>query len=255
MKLKVLGCDGGRGLGYNSTTFLLNDKVLIDAGTIQSQMTLEEALEVTDIFFTHSHLDHIVDFPFLLDATFEKRRAPLRVHGLKETLDPMMEHIFNNKIWPNFSELPTKGNGQFELHYIKPGKTYSAGGLKLTPIEVDHTVPTVGYKVEDDHGALVFSGDTGPTDKLWKVANETKNLEAVIVDLSFPINEQYIADISKHMTATDVEQELKKLKVDCDVYAFHYKVGLASILETQTSRIMHFGKPVKALRNYQELVI
>lgn len=254
MKLRVLGCDGGRGLGYGNTTLLFNDHVLIDAGTIQSSLNLEEALKITDIFFSHSHLDHIIDLPFLLDATFEKRMSPLRVHGQKETLDPMMEHIFNNKIWPNFSHLPSKDKGQFTLHEIKPNKTYEADHLKFTPIRVDHTVPTVGYKVEDDHAAVIFTADTGPTEEIWEVANHTPNLKAVIVDLSFPVSEQHIADISKHMTADDIAEELKKLKVDCDVYAFHYKVGMGGLLNAQAHKIKHFGKPIKSLRDYTELV-
>lgn len=255
MKLRVLGCDGGRGLGYSSTSLLFNDEVLIDAGTIQSELSLEEALKVTDIFFTHSHLDHLVDLPFLFDATFEARRQPLRLHGSQHTIDALMKHIFNNTIWPNFSELPSKNSGQFTTHIIKPGKTYKAGGVELTPIEVNHTVPTVGYKIEDENGSLIFSGDTGPVDSIWEVANESANLEAVIIDLSFPVSEQGIADLSKHMTAVDIEQELKKLEKDCDVYVFHYKVGLASTLEGQTKQLKHFGKPIKSLRNYKELVI
>lgn len=255
MKLRVLGCDGGRGLGYNSTCLLFNEQVLIDAGTIQSQLTLEEALKITDIFFTHSHLDHLVDLPFLFDATFEARKQPLRLHGSQHTIDALMNHVFNDTIWPNFSVLPQEGKGQFTTHVIQPGKTYKAGGVELTPIEVDHTVPTVGFKIEDENGSIVFSGDTGPVDSIWDVANACDNLEAVIVDLSFPVSEQGIANLSKHMTATDVGTELKKLKQDCDVYAFHYKVGLASTLEGQTKQLKHFGKEIKSLRHYKELIL
>lgn len=255
MKLRILGCDGGKGLGYNTTSLLFNEHILIDAGTIQSELTLPEALKITDIFLTHSHLDHLIDLPFLFDATFEARKEPLRIHGTEHTINALMTHIFNDTIWPNFSALPVKDKGQFTTHIIKHGKTYKVGDIVLTPIPVDHTVPTVGFKIEDDNGSLVFSGDTGPVDSIWKVANECDNLEAVIVDLSFPVSEQGIADISKHMTATDIEKELKKLEVDCDIYAFHYKVGLASTLEGQTKQLKHFGKPIKSLRNYKELII
>lgn len=255
MKLSVLGCDGGRGLGYDNTTLMFNDHVLIDAGTIQSELNLEDALKITDIFITHSHLDHLLDLPFLLDATFGKRSEPLRLHGTKETLDAMMTHIFNDKIWPDFSKLPVNGSGQFTLNYIKSGEVYKINGLAFMPFDVDHTVPTVGYKVFDDESTLVFSGDTGPVDSIWEVANASDNLKAVILDLSFPTSEQYIAGLSKHMTAHDVDRELKKLKKDCDVYVFHYKVGLSSILDSQVGNIRHFNKPIKTLRHHKELVI
>ena len=255
MKLRVLGCDGGRGLGYNSTSLLFNDHILVDAGTIQSELTLEEASKITDIFFFFFHLDHLVDLPFLFDATFESRKEPLRLHGTKHTIDALMKHIFNDTIWPNFSKLPTAEKGQFVTHVIQADNVYDVAGLRFTPIEVSHTVPTVGFKIEDDNGALIFSGDTGPVDSIWDAANDCTNLEAVILDLSFPVSEQGVADLSKHMTASDVEVELKKLKVDCDVYAFHYKVGLASTLEVQTKQLKHFGKEVKPLRHFKEMII
>jgi ribonuclease BN (tRNA processing enzyme) len=255
MKLRILGCDGGRGMGYENTTLLFNDHILIDAGTIQTALTMEEALDITDIFFTHSHLDHIVDLPFLMDATFGSRPDPLHIYGIRPTIDAFMTHLFNNSIWPDFSKLPTKDSGQFDTTYIKPEVSYTVGDLTFTPIEVNHTIPCVGYKVEDDDGAIIFSGDTGPTDKLWEIANETENLKAVIVDLSFPVSEQYIADISGHMTAQDVEKELKKLKKDCDVYTFHYKVGMGTLLAGQAKRISHFGKPLKPLRLMETLEI
>lgn len=254
MRLKVLGCDGGRGMGYQNTTLMFNDHVLLDAGTIQTQLTMEEAIEITDIFFTHSHLDHIVDLPFLMDATFGVRPAPLHLHGIPETIDAFMEHIFNDKIWPDFSKLPTKKSGQFDINYIEPEKSYTVGELTFTPIQVNHTIPCVGYKVEDKDSAIIFSGDTGPTNRLWEVANETKNLKAVIMDLSFPVTEQYVADVSGHMTAQNVEEELKKLDVDCDVYTFHYKVGMGKLLEGQAHRIEHFGRPLKPLRRADEIV-
>lgn len=253
MKLRILGCDGGRGMGYDNTSLLFNDNILIDAGTIQTALSMEEALAVSDIFFTHSHLDHIVDLPFLLDASFGIRPEPLHIYGLEETVSSFKNHIFNNEIWPDFSKLPTEESGQFDTTFIQPERSYSVNNLTFTPIEVNHTIPCVGYKIEDKNSAIIFSGDTGPTDRLWEIANETENLKAVIMDLSFPISEQYIADISKHMTAQNVEQELKKLKKDCDVYTFHYKVGMGKLLTGQSHRLTHFDRPVKSLRVMEEI--
>lgn len=249
MKMRVLGCDGGRGLGYYSTGLLFNDRYLIDAGTILSALTVDEALEISDIFLTHSHLDHLCELPYLLDATFGRRPEPLRVHGQRETLEAMMAHLFNGVIWPDFSRLPSPDNGQFTLHEIEPGQEYRAGELSFLPIAVNHVVPTVGFRISDDNACVMFSGDTGPMQRFWEIANASEQLRAVIVDLSFPNDEQPVADISGHMTATDVAEELAKLHRDCRVYAFHYKVGKASVLGSEASQLQHFGHPVETLRN------
>lgn len=253
MKLKVLGCDGGRGMDYYTTALLFNNSVLIDAGTILSRISIEEALNITDIFFTHHHLDHILEFPFFIDATFAMRKKPLRIHAQKATLDALMKYLFNEHIWPDFSQLPTPEKGQFTLHEIKPEETYTAGGLRFTPVAVNHTVPTVGYRVEDDNAALIFSGDTGPTDRIWEIANKTKNLKAAILDLSFPNDMQNIADASKHMTANDVAQEVQKISQPCDIYTFHFKVAQAEKLKQEMANISHANQPIKALRDFNEL--
>ena len=239
MNLTVLGCDGGRALGYQNTSLLLNEHVLIDAGTIQSVLTIEDALKITDIFLTHAHLDHIIDLPFLLDATFEKRTQPLRIHGLPETLDVLMTHIFNDVIWPNFSALPCQDTGQFTLHPMGVGDAVTVDGLKLTALQANHTIPTVGYMIEGDScegnefSKLVFSGDSGPCDAVISAAQDA---DAVILDLSFPVSEQHIADISGHMTAKDVAAEMEKIPKHCAVYVFHAKVGQADVLLRELSK-------------------
>ena len=48
-----------------------------------------------------------------------------------------------------------------------------------------------------------MSGDTGPTDKLWKVLNKTPNLKALLLETSFPNKLQELADISGHLTPAD----------------------------------------------------
>ena len=258
MKLRILGCDGGRGLGddgriYNNTTLLLNDCVLIDAGSVTQQISMAEAVNVSDIFFSHCHLDHIIDLPFMLDNGFEKKDKPLVLHGSDFTLDNLMTHIFNDRLWPNFKNLPTPEKGQFTLAPIQEGETQEAGGLKFKPFSVNHTVPTYGYVISDDESSIIFSADTGPTDELWKIANQTEILKAVIMDLSFPNEMQHIADVSGHNTAEDATKELNKLEKDCDVYVFHFKVGCEDKLKEELAHVSHFNKPVRALRDFTEI--
>ena len=253
MKLRVLGCDGGRGLGCFSTSLLFNDHIMVDAGTIQSELTEDEALAVSDIFLTHAHFDHIMDLPFLFSITFGRRKAPLRIHATKYTLDALEKYVFNDVVWPNFARLPNENDPQFTLHEIKAGETYEVDGLRFTPIDVDHQIPTVGFKVADDKSSIVFSGDTGPCDAISQVANAAENLKAVIMDLSFVKKDKVVARLSGHMIAEDVVAEIEKIKQPCDIYVFHFKMGMIEALEADVATLSYFGKPVKALRNYKVL--
>lgn len=253
MKLRVLGCDGGRGLGCFSTSLLFNDHILVDAGTIQSQLSEEETLAITDVFLTHAHFDHIMDLPFLFSVTLGKRKAPLRIHATQFTLDALEKHVFNDIIWPNFARIPTAEDPQYTLHEIKADEPVTVDGLTFTPISVDHTIPTVGFKISDAESSIVFSGDTGPCEAVVNYANVAENLKAVIFDLSFVKEDEYIARLSKHMITEDIEKEVSKIKQDCDVYVFHFKMGAVEQLTEELSKLQHFGKPLKSLREFKEI--
>ena len=253
MRLRVLGCDGGRGIGYYAIGLLFDDCYLVDAGTVLSALTLDEALRITDVFLTHCHLDHLCELPFLLDATFARRQQPLRIHAQRHTLDAMMTHLFNDVIWPDFSRIPAPGHGQFVVEEIEPRRECRVGPLVFTPIEVNHTVPTVGFMIADSEGCVMFSADTGPMTEFWDIANAAPNLKAVILDLSFPDREHFVADVSGHMTASRTATELEKLHRDCAVYVFHYKVGQAEIAGKELARLRHFGRPVLSLKDFEQI--
>lgn len=253
MHLKILGCDGGRGLGCLSTSLLFNETILIDAGTIQSVLSAEETLKITDLFLTHTHFDHIMDLPFLFSATLHKREKPLTIHATAPAIKALKEHVFNGTIWPDFAKIPNKDNPQYIFNEIKADETYTCQGLSFTPIEVNHQIPTVGYLVEDNTHALIFSGDTGPCKKIEEVANKTKNLKALILDLSFVRKEKKVARLSDHMIIDDIEEMLSRITTPCDVYVFHFKMGMVEELLEEIKGKSHAGRPLRALRQYKEI--
>ncbi|HHO60058.1 MAG TPA: 3',5'-cyclic-nucleotide phosphodiesterase, partial [Thiotrichales bacterium] len=59
MKVRVLGCSGGICQSVATTSFLVDDDILIDAGTGVGDLTLAEMAAIRTVFITHSHLDHI----------------------------------------------------------------------------------------------------------------------------------------------------------------------------------------------------
>ena len=48
------------------------------------------------------------------------------------------------------------------------------GELWVTPVLVEHTVPTTGFVIHDGETGFVFSGDTGPTKRIWQIAREMR---------------------------------------------------------------------------------
>jgi len=68
IKLKILGCSGGIGGEHLRTTSLLvDDDVLIDAGTGVGDLSIAEMARIDHVFLTHTHLDHIACLPLMID--------------------------------------------------------------------------------------------------------------------------------------------------------------------------------------------
>ncbi|MCG6872632.1 MAG: MBL fold metallo-hydrolase, partial [Gammaproteobacteria bacterium] len=70
MKLRVLGCSGGVGPGLRTTSFLVDEDILIDAGSGVGDLTQAEQEAIRHIFITHTHMDHCAFLPLLADNLF-----------------------------------------------------------------------------------------------------------------------------------------------------------------------------------------
>ena len=145
MKLRVLGCSGGIGGRHlRTTSMLLDNDVLIDAGTGVSDLSLTEMSLVDHVFLTHSHLDHIASIPFMVDTVGGMREKPLTVWALQATIGIMQDHIFNWSIWPDFTQIPTPDKPFMQYEPIQLGETVTFGGRRFTALPANHTVPAIG---------------------------------------------------------------------------------------------------------------
>lgn len=225
MRLRVLGCSGGEAEGERLTGFLVNDSVAIDAGSLTLALTLQEQAAIRHIFLTHSHLDHICTLPFFTKNVFGKANGPVQIHALPETLDALRRHLFNDEIWPDFSVIPSPDEPVIRYLEVEPGRPYAVDGVRITPIPVNHLVPTVGYLVEDAHSAFLFTSDTGPTEAVYDAANASPNLRLFITEASFPNDLTWLAEASRHLTPAMLGRELAKLKPQVPVGVYHLTPG------------------------------
>ena len=254
MKIRVLGCSGGIGGGLRTTALLVDDDVLIDAGTGVGDLSLESLAKIDHIFVSHSHLDHVTSIPFLVDTVCWMRASPVIVYGIKETLDILRAHLFNWKIWPDFTQIPDADKPFMVYREIVVGETLELKGRRFTAIPANHTVPAVGYAVEGPRGALIFSGDTSVNDGLWRVVNATKNLKYLIIETAFSNKERDIAVASKHLCPQMLAEELEKMHATPGVYVTHLKPGEGALTMKEVSQAAGRWRP-RMLENNQEFAL
>lgn len=239
MKIRVLGCHGSQLPDYNTTSFLIGQNVLVDAGTVTTVLSLKEQLKIDYILITHAHLDHVRDLMFLADNIYRQRKGnPLVIVSTKGIIGAIRRHLFNNVIWPDFSRIPSTKTPLIKFQVIKPGKKQNIGEFRISAVNVHHVVETVGYVIENKNKAVIFLGDTGPTEKTWQVAKKIKNLNAVFIETSLPDSMKDVANITGHLTPFYLQAELKKLKgKKPDIYLYHMKPRYREIIREEVSAI------------------
>ncbi len=225
MRIKVLGCSGGIGGDLRTTAMLVDDDILIDAGTGVGDLSIGQLAKIDHIFVTHSHLDHVTSIPFLVDTVCWMRTSPVTVHATAATLEILKDHLFNWKIWPDFSQIPNPEKPFMVFSEITIGVTVDLHGRKFTALPANHVVPAVGFLVDSGQASLLFSGDTSTNDDLWKVANTTANLKYLVIETAFSNAERAIAIASKHLCPSMLADELSKLTKSVEVFVTHLKPG------------------------------
>jgi ribonuclease BN (tRNA processing enzyme) len=225
MKFSILGCSGGIGDGRHTTSFLVDDDILIDAGTGITTLGFEQLLAIDHVFITHSHLDHVLGLPLLLDVVGEKRSVPVVVHALPEVLDILAADLFNWRLWPDFRKIPSIDAPWLRFEPLPLGATCTLGQRSFIPLPVQHVVPACGLQIRTPAGSLVFSGDTTHSDAFVAALNAIPDLRHLIVETSFENAFAGIARESQHHWPDSLSAELAGLSVHPEVWITHLKPG------------------------------
>jgi ribonuclease BN (tRNA processing enzyme) len=249
--MRVLGCSGGELPRHRTTCFLVDGRLAIDAGALTASLPLDELLKLDDIVLTHSHFDHVKDVPLLSDLLVGRRRTPVRVHASTACARTLRESIFNDELWPDFTKIPTLRTPVIEIIPFDPERPFKAGRYTVSPVPVHHPVESVGFVLSDGKTSIGVSGDTGPTARFWSRINAEKRLKALLVELSFPNELQWLADVSGHLTPKTLEAELSKLSRNgFPVLLYHLKPAYVAELKRELARL---GLPnVRVLRRGDE---
>jgi len=247
MRIRILGCSGGIGAGSRTSAMLVDDDVLIDAGTGVGDLELEEIDSIRHVFLTHAHLDHIAGLPMLADSVFDENfTTPLTVYAREETLRALQDHVFNGVIWPDFARLPTAGNPMLRYQVCSPGDTVTINHRDFYAVDVMHTVPTLGYTVQNSGGVFAVSGDTKTNETLWPVLNACDDLRVLVIEVSFPDEMERLANEAGHYCPSTLAKDLERLQHEPEIWLTGMKPGEEGRIMEQVSKAIP-GKNIKML--------
>ncbi|MBM4306739.1 MAG: 3',5'-cyclic-nucleotide phosphodiesterase [Deltaproteobacteria bacterium] len=255
MRIKVLGCSGAEFPGRKPSGFLLDDKILFDAGSLTKVLDIRGQRKVEYIFITHAHLDHVIGIPFLLDNIIVSNVwHRVNIISIPSVVSTIKKNILNNSIWPDFTAIPDLGNGIVGFVGLKPRQSMKTNGYTITPYQVHHSVPAAGYLIEDEKGKKVFyTGDTGPTSSTWKQLTG-KKIDGLIIEVSFPEKMEGLAIKTGHLTPKLLKKEIEKINPPPRrIFVTHLKPQYFKTIKSEIRRLEI--KNLKLLRDGEALQI
>jgi ribonuclease BN (tRNA processing enzyme) len=232
MKVRVLGCSGAIAKECRTTSFLIDDDVLIDAGTGVGDLSLEEMRKIDHVFLTHSHLDHVAALPLMVDAIAAQRTSPLQIHALAGTIAALKTHIFNDVIWPDFTQLPTLQAPFIRFHEVQIGQTLPGNNKHIEVLPAVHTVPAVGYAVTGNKACWVFTGDTERNAAFWQRINQLE-VSMLVIETAFSSRESQLAVKSLHLSPDVLASEL-----ECIAKGKRFPIYITHTKPAETEQIM-----------------
>lgn len=252
MRLKVLGAYGASDAEHNLTGYLIDDWFAVDAGTLTSKLSFAQQGRVQAVFITHPHADHIRDLPHLIHNRFSQPANPLTVFATRDVMDLLVRDVFNGVVWPDFAGIvsPITRKPVVQYRALTPGKRIVLNDVGITPVLVDHQIPAAGVILEMGGQTIVFTGDTGPTQEIWKRSNKMQNVVALVTEASFPNDQQALADETAHLSPQTFGEELKKITADAPVYASHRKIPFERDIESQIRNLRDRRARVLLEKNY-----
>jgi cAMP phosphodiesterase len=254
VEIRIIGCHGGETPRHRPSAFLIDDRIAIDAGSLTSGMDLAAQCALEACLVSHAHLDHIRDLATIADNRCQKGCPPLVIAGTKQTLALLKKHFFNGLLWPDFTKIPHHDHPTIRYRVLAPEVTHNLAGYKVRAIEVSHTIECCAFIVEGKSGALAYSGDTGPTDRLWEVLNGAgvKDLRAMLMEVSFPNREQNLATLSGHHTPRTLGLELKKYKKvkDLPFLLYHIKPVFQAEVEKECAKLRGLNLTIPKLGDH-----
>jgi cAMP phosphodiesterase len=223
MKIELLGCDGAPAPGAFPMSILIEGRLLIDAGSAASGLSLERRWTVEDVLISHVHLDHIRELGFLPADRDVAAHGLLTVWGTRATIEAVRQAVFTPKVWFDFAD-ETTGRATMRYRPFEPFVPQEISGMLVEPVPLTHGAECTGFIVRSGRTCAVFAIDSGPTEFIWKQAAAGGPVTAAFYDVSFPNRMKEEALRCGHLTPELLVTEAGKLSPRPErIFACHLK--------------------------------
>ena len=209
-------------------SFLVNDALAIDAGSVGLLADLGRQERVRHVLLTHEHVDHIASLPILLENVYQPGSDCVELLACSDVLDFVHRDVFNGRVWPDFFALSNDVDRFVTATPIRVLEPLVRAGLTITPLPVSHGVDAIGVLVDDGTTAVAFPSDSGPTDVFWRHAGACPRLAAVFMECSFPDSLRELAAVTGHHCPSTFAIEIRKLDRDVRWIVVHRKPRYAA---------------------------
>ncbi|MEM1274488.1 MAG: MBL fold metallo-hydrolase [Pseudomonadota bacterium] len=199
MKLTVLGSGSPEAYARRASSGFLveigDDRILFDCGGGVFDNLVRAGFrpsDITHLFLSHLHTDHMIDYPRLVHAAWDEGAPPLKVWGpapivrqtellfgkdgvLAPDLEARTELDASKEVWRSRGGLLPRRWPSPEVVEVEPGFSVAGEGWTLTSCAVPHAQPAfdcMAFSVETDGKKLVYSGDAARCDTLDALAQD-----------------------------------------------------------------------------------
>lgn len=163
-------------------------------------------LDVSHVFFTHHHLDHIGDAASLL---FGYRYGPKPRGGTLDLYGPYGFRDFNKRLRKAHGTYVEPEDYRLKIHELREGAAVKGRGWRVSTLTVPHSTDTFAYRFEGKGKTLVYSGDLGFDERFIDFA---QGADLLVLECTQPDDDPFRG----HLTTSEslyIAQETKAKKV------------------------------------------
>ena len=208
MRIRFLGTHNAESKNTRLVSFIIDDVLAVDAGSLVSELTFAEQKQIKAIFLSHGHYDHIRAVPAF---AFNNSDRTTKVIATPKTLEILSSHLIDSVVYPQFtSDTSFLQKATIKLVPLEPFEPQYIEGYQVMAVPVRHPLDAVGFEITSGDGkTLFYTGDTGPDlSSVW----DNISPQLIISDVTWSNSLSTAAKDAGHLCPKMLEKELAEFR-------------------------------------------